>query len=178
VICASNTGVQDPDMLGFSLDFIAYNLPEPVLKTFNLDVDKEFIGSFSFGDYLFEVAGGNQGYEGGFKTGHLAGTGMSAFGWWYLLILGVGMIPMYFLFDVFFIKKWSPDTKGESTLQVSFCGLLALSTIWGFLPGESVVELATFLLRGWLQRVVLYFAIFQITRFLVGVIRVKLQWGS
>ena len=64
------------------------------------------------------------------------------------------------------------------TIQFSFCGLLALNAIWGFLPGESVVELAAFLIRGWLQRVLLYFVMFQITRIMVGVLSARVRWGS
>lgn len=160
----------DPFMQEYSLDYVLGQLPDPFLKAFNIDVDKEFIFSISVGDYLYLTAGGT-GVESGFRTGHIAGTGMATFGWWYLLLLGIGMIPVYWLTDKFSKKKNTSDTPnqpGSQQLQLSFCGMLALTSFFGFLRSESVIMLATFLIRGWIQMALLYFLMFHATNILSG----------
>jgi hypothetical protein len=158
----------DPDMLSYSIDYILCALPEPFIKALNIDADKEVIYSLSIGDYLYLSAGG-YGYVAGFRTGHFAGTGMATFGWWYLLLLGIGMVPVFLLFDKFYRKKklaGSADVSESQKIQFSFCGMLALTSIFQFLPNESVVALATFLIRGWIQMALLYFLMFHTTRIL------------
>lgn len=164
----------DPDMLDYSIDYILSQFPEPVLQRLGLDVDKESVLTLSFGDYIYLAAGG-YGYAYGYRTGHFAGTGMATFGYWYLLLLGIGMVPVFWLFDKFFMKKNTKNT-GESTglnYQFSFCGMLALTSIFQFLPPESVVNIGVFLIRGYIQLIFLYFIMFHITRILTGSITSK-----
>ncbi|MDH4091108.1 MAG: hypothetical protein OEV74_11065 [Cyclobacteriaceae bacterium] len=163
-------GTHEPNMFDRSVDYILGSLPEPFLDIFNVDVDKETVYGMSLGDYLYRIAGG-QGYIEGFRTGHFAGTGMTAFGWWYLLLLGIGIIPVFYLFDVFLMKTRdpnSPDQSGNQKIQFSFCVIMGLTSIFHFLGFESVVSLATFLIRGWIQMVLLYFAVFQFSRLISG----------
>lgn len=168
-------GEVDPDMMNYSIDFLLSQLPEPVLQRFGLDVDKEAVLTFSFGDYLYLLAGGN-GVPQGYRTGHLAGTGMATFDWWYLLILGVGMIPVFWLLDKFFMRKTLKPEESPNRInyQFSFCGMLYLTDIYQFLPPESVVNIGVFLMRGYIQLVVLYFVVFHLTRFVAG--SRKLRW--
>ncbi len=176
----AKVGTYDPNMFDRSMDYIMGALPEPFLKVFNIDVDKEYVYSMSLGDYLYLIAGG-QGFIAGMRTGHFAGTGMAAFGWWYLLFLGIGAIPLFYLFDVFLIKTSDPNSTDQSENQkfhFSFCVILELTRIFLFLSFESVVMLATFLIRGWIQMVLLYFLMFQFTRILSGFQRVKVRLGA
>lgn len=174
---ASELETSDPDMQNHALDYFLGALPEPLLKAFNFDVDKEFIYSMSVGDYMYLITGG-QGFIEGFRTGHFAGTGMATFGWWYLLLLGVGMVPSYLLFDLFFKRIHRVDGSGSLDFQFSLCGLLALFKIWNFLPSESVVSLPIFLVRGWPQLALLYLALFYLTRLLSGVFKINVRWGA
>ncbi|MVN77241.1 hypothetical protein GO988_12975 [Hymenobacter sp. HMF4947] len=162
----------DPAMLKFSTDYIWATFPQPVLDAFGLnDVDKVFLKGVSVGDYLYYVAGGPPEALGGYRTGHFAGTGMATFGWWYLLILGVGMIPVFTLFDKFFIKFNSAASKANAIgFQFSLCGMIALDNIFRFLPSESVINIAVFLLRDWIQLALLYFVVYHFTRILSLVI--------
>jgi len=174
--CAAVVSEYDPDMLEYSIDYIFGALPEPFLKALSLDVDKERVYSLTIGDYLYVTAGG-YGFVEGFRTGHFAGTGMATFGWWYLLILGVFMIPIFLLFDKFYRKK--DESTGQTNLQFSFCGILALTSIFHFLsPLESVIMLPIFLIRGWIQMALLYFVMFHFTRMLTGSKRIKIKFGS
>ena len=159
-------GQFDPDMLERSIDYIWCDLPDPVTKALGIDVDKEEIYSMSLGDFMYLLAGG-RGYPQGFRVGHQAGTGLATFGWWYLAILGGLMIPVYFLFDKFYKKNRSPKKDSPFQVQFSLCGLLAITSIWHFLPKESVVNLATFLMRGWIQLALLYIVLFYFTRILL-----------
>lgn len=167
LITYSKVGMYDPDMQDFSVDQLLASLPEPVLQMFNLDVDKETLHALSFGDYLYVLSGG-YGTPTGWRVGHLAGIGMATFGWWYLLFLGLVMLPIFYLIDKFFRPTNSSESDEpvapEDKFRFSLCGVLALTGIFQFLLFESVVNGVTYLMRGWIQMVLLYFLIFHISR--------------
>jgi hypothetical protein len=167
LITYSKVGMFDPDMQDFSVDQILASLPEPVLAMFNLDVDKETLHALSFGDYLYILSGG-YGTPTGWRVGHMAGTGMATFGWWYLLFLGLIMLPIFYLTDKFFrprVDKAAAESLApEDKFRFSFCGVLRLTAFFQFLLIESVVLGVTYLIRGWIQMVLLYFLMFHISR--------------
>ena len=167
----------DPDMIDHSVDYILAGLPDPFLKFLGLDVDKTAVYSLSMGDFIYLVAGGyGTGFIAGFRVGHFAGIGMATFGWWYLLLLGLLMIPTFLLFDKFFKKKRVPtDDPGTQRIKFSCCGMLSLTSIFQFLPTESVVNIVTFLIRGWIQMAFLYFLIFHATRIAGNMLNLKSQ---
>jgi hypothetical protein len=172
LVQASKIGGQDKDMLKYSINYILGALPDPFLKALDINADKENVYAVSFGDYLYAEAGGPIEALGGFRTGHFAGTGMAAFGWWYLFILGFGMVPVFALFDK--VVAYVPIKKGEAstgtTLRFSLCALLSITAVFQFLPAESVTTTATFLIRGWIQMILLYFVIFQATRLVSNIV--------
>ncbi|MEJ7643053.1 MAG: hypothetical protein WKF87_00530 [Chryseolinea sp.] len=176
LITYSRVGDFDPDMQEYTLDQLIAALPDPVIKLFDFDVDKEGTLLMSFGDYLYILSGGN-GTPQGLRIGHIAGTGMSTFGWWYLFLLGAVMIPVFYLIDKFFrpVKKVDEQVveESESRFKLSFCGVLVLTFLFQFFGIESVVFGATFLIRGWIQMVLLYFVIFHITRVIAGIFTSK-----
>lgn len=162
----------DPDMLNFSKDYLLGGLPAPFLKALNLDVDKEAVYGLSVGDYLYLAAGG-YGTPNAYRSGHFAGTGMAAFGWYYLLILGVGMVLIFYLFDKFYMLKYlpgpSPDQPKRKVYLFSFCGLLALNSVFLYTSAlQTVVQIGTFVYRGWIQLALLYFLVFHFTRIFSG----------
>jgi hypothetical protein len=167
LVQAAKIGNNNRAMRSFSVDYIWGALPSPILKIVKPDVDKEMLYSTSFGDYIYSLAGGGSAVLGGFRTGHFAGSGMAAFGWWYLAILAVAMFPVFLLFDklTFTTKLISLDGQFfKYKLNLSMCGLIALTSIFQFLPSESVVNPLTFLLRGYVQMLFLYLIIFHATR--------------
>ncbi|WP_224999696.1 hypothetical protein [Cesiribacter sp. SM1] len=176
---ASKINEQDPSLFNFSIDRLFASLPLPVLNVFGINVDKESVISYSFGDYLHYKAGSGAVVLGGYKTGHFAGTGMAAFGLWYLLILGVGMLGSFYVFDKLRLVKQATGTvagKGKEPV-FSFCGLLVLSSVFMFLPAESVTEPFEFLIRGSIQMLLLYFLVFHLTRFLSSLYKGLLPVG-
>lgn len=156
------------NMLRFSNNYIWATLPQPVLDALGMnEVDKVMLKGTSFGDYIFYTAGASPEVLGGFRVGHFAGVGMSTYGWWYLLLLGIGIIPVYFLMDMFCLAVQTPILLSAfqgMQLRFSLCGLLALDYIFRFLPTESVLTLAAFLLRDWFQLILLYFIVYHATR--------------
>lgn len=163
---AAIIGNNNPAMRKFSVDYIWGALPGPILKLVKPDVDKEMLYATSFGDYIYSLAGGGAAVLGGFRSGHFAGSGMAAFGWWYLLILGIAIIPAFLLLDKLSYTTRLVSADGQYfkyKMNLSMCGLIALTSIFQFLPCESVVNPLTFLLRGYLQMLLLYLVIFQST---------------
>ncbi|HTF20501.1 MAG TPA: hypothetical protein VK658_20655 [Chryseolinea sp.] len=177
---AEQLGTYDPEMLGFAHDYLIGALPDPIIKFFNFDVDKEFVYSISTGDFIYLNSGG-QGTPEGFRVGHFAGTGMATFGWWYLAILGVGIIPVFYLIDLFQQKKKDHNHQGEKDsahINFSACGLLALTSFFQFLQLETVTQLGTYIIRGWLQLTFLYLVIFYLTRLISGAGMKRLKWTA
>ncbi|TGE04313.1 hypothetical protein EU556_23905 [Hymenobacter fodinae] len=168
LLLGAEIGDNDPDVRQYSIDRFLTTFPKPVLDLLALDVDKDAVNAIAYGDFLYYKVTGSDEVFGARLTGHFAGTGMAAFGWWYLLILGVAMIPVYFLFDCFCIRRplsgSSPTGQGRTYLLFSFCGLLSLTMVFQFLPMESVTGTANFLLRSWIQQVLLYLLLFHVTR--------------
>jgi hypothetical protein len=173
-------GEYDRDMLDFAYSYFIGALPDPVIKFFGFDVNKEFVYSISTGDFIYLTSGG-QGPSEVYRVGHYAGVGMATFGWWYLAILGVGIIAIFYLFDKFQYQRTSLDETGNAggqQLKFSFCGLLAIVQVFQFLQLESVTMIGIFLLRGWLQLAFLYLVIFHVTRLLSGAGFRKLRWNT
>ena len=164
----------DEKMQNYSLDRLWSIFPQPVLSLLQVDLDKKTVLSSSFGDYLYFRSGGSANALGGFRTGQFAGTGMAAFGWWYLLLLGLGIIPVYFLLDLFVISIKSPVLKSRF-FRISFAGLLSITSIFMFLSlsstSESVINIFTYILRGWIQIVLLYWIVYALTRKLVFILK-------
>ncbi len=167
LITYSRLGPFDPDMQQFAGDQVIAALPDPVIRMFNLDVDKETALSLSIGDYLYILSGGS-GAAGYFRVGHLAGTGMAIFGWWYLFVLGILALPVFYLNDKLFRRKkgseLDPADGPSGRFQFSFCAILALTAYFQFFLIESVTHAGTYLIRGWLQMIILYVVTFHLSR--------------
>ncbi len=162
LLLSRQVGTENPAIYRYTIDYIWSSMPDPVIRFLSINVDKTKILICSFGDYMFYVAGNVQETLSGFRTGHFAGTGMAAFGWWYLLILGLGMIPVFILFD----KLVVPDAASVAGIRFSLCALLALTGVFQFLPFESVVFSITFLTRGWVQLIFSYVLLYGAARLL------------
>lgn len=174
LVQSSKISPHSKNMLNYSIDYILGGLPSPLLDALKIDAHKEDVYATSIGDYLYYEAGGPKEALGGFRTGHFAGTGMAAFGWWYLLILGVGIIPVYYLFDKLVLVKYD-DKKNKKELTFSLCGLIALNSVFQFLPTESVIITVTFVMRTWFQMILLYVFIYYVTLFISNILTSKVK---
>lgn len=164
LINSSKVGEMDPTMQEYSLDAFISMLPDPVIKLFGFDVDKDATLAVSFGDFMYLLSGG-QGYPFGYRIGHIAGTGMATFGWWYVALFGLLAIPVFYVNDkLLSSRSLEKNNPTDSNVKVSFCGLLFLTPFWQFFMMESVVQEGGYLLRTWPQMIALYFIIFQLSR--------------
>lgn len=165
LVTAQKVGTMDPDMQQFSMDQIVAILPDPVIKFFGFDVDKEAVLALSFGDYQYVLSGG-YGTPFGYRVGNISASGMTTFGWWYLLLLALISIPVFYLNDRLtnFKARLGNDGIKLSELKISFCGILLVTNFFQFYLVESVIQILTFIVRGWLQMILLYFIMFQLAR--------------
>ncbi|QNL51715.1 hypothetical protein H8S90_09135 [Olivibacter sp. SDN3] len=168
LLLARDLGYGNADMRRFSTDRVWTILPQPLLNVLHPRLDKEGLSSQSFGDQLRYLVVKNEFIIGFFVTGHLSGTGMAAFGWWYLLILALAIIPAFFLLDLLHVKKYVNNSNGQTEISIgrrfSLCALVNLTAIFQFLPAESVMEVLQYLIRGWFQLVLLYAFLFFFTQ--------------
>ncbi len=173
LITSLKVGQYDPDMQEYSLDQLIAGLPDPVIKLFGLDVDKEGTLTLSFGDFMYILSGGH-GTPQGLRTGQFAATGLATFGWWYLLLFGLVVMPMFYLNDKFFRVrkdiKVTSSTPVENKFMFSFCAVLSITSFFQSLTFESVVQGATYLMRGWIQLAVLYIILFHASRLIGNVL--------
>ena len=157
LVQSEKIGKVDPEMTKHSVDHIWAILPQPALRVLGVDVSKEDVVNGSFGDYLYARAGGSS--VGSYRLGQFASTGMSAFGWWYLVLLGIGLVPLFYMLDLLVVQFRVIGSR-ERVVYVSMAGLLSLTSIFMYLSlgttSESVVNTFTYLIRGWLQLVILY----------------------
>lgn len=158
---ASEIRAEDNSIFDFTINRFLATLPRPVLSFLNIDFSKDRVNAMSFGDYLYYQGGGTKYALGGFRTGHFSGTGMAAFGWWYLLILGVGVIPLFFLIDSLVTTM---NFMGKKQIVFSLASLISITSFFMFFPIESVSGIYAYVMRGWIQLVFLYWFIFNITR--------------
>ena len=152
----------DNAMYEFSIARVLTTLPDPLLKGLGIGVDKEIINNYSFGDYMYTRANSSEEAFAYFKTGHFSGSGLAAFGWWYLLILGISMIPVFILHDALYMQ--TQNGQKHTRVLFSVCLLLSLTTVFQFMNMESVIMPAVFLIRGWLQLIITYLMLFYISR--------------
>ncbi|MBK1442224.1 hypothetical protein JHJ32_19665 [Parapedobacter sp. ISTM3] len=167
LVLASRVKQEENNMLEFSLDKIWAELPQPFLNLLRINVDKTEVSGMSYGDYLRYLVLKNPIYLGSFLAGHMSGTGIAAFGWFYLLVFGVLLVPVFFLLDILYVKNYLAGYHPTDYVYIehrfSLCALLNITSVFLFLPSESVISLATFLVRGWFQLMVLYFMLFHLT---------------
>lgn len=166
LLLAAKVGENDESILNRTIDSMLSALPEPILAALNLDVNKKEARNGSIADYLFYKSGANADVIGTFRVGHFSGIGLATFGWVYLLLLCVTIIPIYIIFDSY-TGLFQSNVKSQKPRTIfSFCGLLILTSIFHFLPSESVTVNISYLLRNWPETIILYFLVFRTTHFL------------
>lgn len=170
-------GKVDSKFQEYSIDKIWTSFPQPVLNLLDVNVNKTEIISSSFGDRLFARAGGSNAL-GGFRSGQFASTGMAAFGWWYLAVLSFGILPVFFLLDLFVLQIKNIKT-GITTTRISLAGLIPITSFFMFLSlastAESVINVVAYILRGWPQLVLLYWTVFHLSRVITNIIQASIS---
>lgn len=143
------------DFRTFSIHRFWSIFPQPLLSVLKLRVNKAFVTSVSWGDYMYYLQTRNPHVLGGFRVTHFSGTGMAAFGWFYIPILCIGMWFAFFFFELLVVKIRDPST-GILRVRFSPLGLLDLAAIFMFLPMASVIMIFQFFIRSYWQIIFLY----------------------
>jgi hypothetical protein len=164
LIQAEKISEYDASMFRFSIDRLWAELPRPILNLLKVDIDKDFLNLVSYGDYLYYQAGASSSVLGGKRLGNMAGTGIASFGWWYLLILMILLIPSFMLMDLLILRVWSSSRISSDyrliSARFSISTIISITFLWQCLNAESVLEFGGFLIRGWIQLVLLYLFVY------------------
>lgn len=147
-------------------------LPLPVISAFGFNTDKTLATSGSGGDFLYAAATGNSSVIGGFRTGSILGSGYALFGWFYPIIFGAICLVVFPIVDasVKIAKEKSKHSNSYVTKPIFNCFTIAIFFSWFFYltsaatGTESMSELANYILRGWLQALVIYLISYWLSR--------------
>lgn len=134
-------------------------LPAPLIRMLGIDFDKQIATSYSIGDALYYEVTGLRQALGGFRTGHFIATGVASFGTWFVAPFVLLALFWFLLMDSL------SSTSAAGWTRVSFVGLLQLYSILNSMQPESLATLLAWMLRGWLQMVVIYVLLCWFARF-------------
>lgn len=154
---ASRLNAKDEEkMLGITGDFFWSTLPDPVLKTMEVDVDKKNL-QFSMGDYISHLGGA--GDLGGFRTGSGFAQGISIFGYFFPLIYLL-VCPLLFLAqDVLSYRS------SQGNVVVSALGMLGIWKLFQYgISAESLQALFMGVVRGLPQNILFFLVTFHLAR--------------
>ncbi|WP_170227734.1 hypothetical protein [Mucilaginibacter frigoritolerans] len=135
----------------FTFDRIMVQLPQPVLSLFSIKVDKIKVSSHSVGDEIDNLATGAE--VGGFKTGSIPTNAFALFSWWYPLFLALNYYLIFSIYHGFFSPFY---LKSTSNIKVPTLALLLTFTIYFDISLDGVDALEGSLIRGIIQRVLIY----------------------
>ncbi|QNI66418.1 hypothetical protein [Synechococcus sp. BMK-MC-1] len=129
-------------------------LPTPLLSLVGVSASEKLeINSYSVGDKLYHLASGSPYALGGFRVGHFSGTGMAGYGFAYLGLLLVAMVLIFPLVDSHALTTVHGSVLSPQISVVAITQLFAWLTISNT---GSVVLLLAFILRGFIQPVLLF----------------------
>lgn len=140
--------------------------PRPILSIIAPSVDKSYLGNMSGGDLMLYAATGNPYVLGGFRTGSLLGHSWALFGWGYLLVIGIVLLPVFMLIDA---QSTSPRKEEGKGVILAPIAMVSMFSWFFFLTSaatgvESFAELPAYLLRGWIQIAVIWFVVYLVTK--------------
>lgn len=156
-------------MREIELEKIVSILPEPVLVSLGLSVNKKYVTSGSSGDFLRYVATGNSAVIGGFRTGSLPVNLQVTFGWaWPMVLIGAALL-IFFVVEAWGIPIRSKqadeqaDVRFNPLVAVSMYSLVFIFTS-AAMGVESVAGLISVAIRMPIQLGVLYGVVYAVSR--------------
>lgn len=138
--------------------------PAPVIDALGLPVDKNLVTTSSVGDLMLFTVTGDHDALGGFRTGSIFGSGYALFGWLYTGVLAILVFPIFVLADALTTRRIIPSAVAGPPRWAPVFSPLAVTRYytWVFYLTsaatgvESLSGLAQFILRGWIEGVVVY----------------------
>jgi len=148
-------------------------LPAPVLKLLGVTVNKSSILAFSVGDLMFIRGTGI--LFGGLRTGSLLAHGVTVAGWMFLGYMFFLALAVFTMSDALTAPtSWSQaELRGVApragpAMIFSVAGLINIYLLTLMFNAESFVDIVQWIIRGFLQLIVLYLVLFHGTRVLFG----------
>lgn len=130
-------------------------LPQPILDKLGVKLKKDDY-VFSMGDYLLYLNTGDK--LGGFKTGSVFAHGQGLFGYSFGFFYFFICILFFYILDLF-------TFKGGNAVLLSVPAMNNIFKIFQYgIAGESLIQMATFGTRGYIQILVIYLAVFSVTK--------------
>ncbi len=140
------------DYKAFMLDRLLGTLPDPLLRLFGLNVDKQSL-VISNGDYIVYMIDGWG--LGGFKTGSMIGEVYGIFGWASPFVMLASAV-MLFVFHDAFVSAAAPGRSAVSPLIILLIwNLVGTTAAFGF-GAETVTAIPAGIVRGLPQNVLVY----------------------
>lgn len=163
---------------------ILANFPRPLIKTLGLPVDKDSVGAASSGDFMLYAVTGYAYVIGGYRTGSIFGNGYALFGWLYPFVFALLLLLIFPLADALTsrttIARMNPS-KGTWAPIISPMAIIGFFSWFFYLTSaatgsESISDLVSYLLRGWIQILFVYGLIYWISYIpikMIGWLRVR-----
>ncbi len=153
-------------------------IPRPVIEAFGLPVDKNLVSTSSGGDLMLFITTGDYDVLRGFRTGSIFGSGYALFGWFYPLVLALTAIVIFVLADAQTTRRAMPTPQGRPPQWIPLFNPLAIVTYFSWVfyltsaatGVESFSGLSHFILRGWVEVLLVYVTTYWATHFLARVL--------
>lgn len=139
---------QVESLRGITIDKIWAFLPQPILNYVNPALDKNYVISFSVGDYIAYISGHH--LLGGHKLGSLAAHGYSIFSYYFIPIFIFLNLGVYVVVDSLTFRVRFVDGRIS---VLAFTMIWAIATFYSF---DSVLNMLGFFIRALPQAIFVY----------------------
>ena len=160
-------------------------LPSFVYNKMDMSNPKDYVNSFSMGDYIYYLGAGDYQGIGSFKVGSMISNGVAIIGYGFIPLLFVMALPIFVLFDslsrvgtAFAVPRleqasmtpslMSAGQSGPLLLAISPIALIFIQQYFGYWAQESLGGLVVNLVRGIFQQIVFYWIFVKIGKLIFG----------
>ncbi|REA64484.1 hypothetical protein DSL64_02745 [Dyadobacter luteus] len=152
-------------MREFLGNFVLALFPSPLLQILDITIDKKQIMKASYGDYLYYLSTGDYNGLESKRQSQVNGAGIAAFGYLYLLLLALVIIPVFYAVDLLSFRH---DKRQFITVPA----LTIMPMLMTFFNYEGISTFLGFIIRGWIQMVVVYIILFRLTGFISKIFKI------
>lgn len=153
-------------------------LPNPILNSLDIQVNKKVATSGSMGDFIYESFSQDEYSIGSFRTGNLIGSLIISFKYYYPIVLIVISFFTFIIIDPLVKKIIINTTSGKKIIDINFSAIAFINIFFfcfyftsAALGVESIAGLFSYITRGWIQEIVIYFLLFSIAKFLTRIFK-------
>lgn len=152
--------------------------PRPLVDALGLPVDKDLVKS-SGGDLMLFSTTGDFDALRGFRTGSIFGSGYALFGWLYPIVIALASIIIFALADAQTTRIRNPDPAARPGAWIPVFNSLTAARLFAFVffltsaatGVESMFALTHFILRGWVETLLVYLFAYWLSYAILRVLR-------